>query len=236
MSRHIGRSARWLFILLVLTGCASTKVTEREAYTGEKLARPDRIIVHDFAATPAEVHAESALPSESAAAATPQTAEDVEVGRKVGAEVAKQLVADLQGMRLPAVQAPGQPPPRVGDLVIKGSFVTVEEGGAGKRVLVGFGSGAADLRTVVEGYLMTAEGLRKLGGGEVTSEGSKTPGMVAPLAVAAATANPIGLLVVGGMKLHGQMTGSSTIEGRAKSSADEIAAQLKVAAEKQGWI
>jgi len=38
------------------------------------------------------------------------------------------------------------------------------------------------------------------------------------------------------MKLHGEMTGSSTIEGRAKSSADEIAAQLKVAAEKQGWI
>jgi hypothetical protein len=225
-----------LFILLVLTGCASTKITERQAYTGEKLARPDRIIVHDFGATPAEVHAESALPSESAAAATPQTAEDVEVGRKLGAEVAKQLVADLQGMGLPAVRAAGQPPPRVGDIVIKGSFVTVEEGGAGKRVLVGFGSGAADLRTVVEGYVMTAQGLRRLGGGEVASESGKTPGMVAPLAVAAATANPIGLIVVGGMKLHGEMTGSSTIEGRAKSTADEIAAQLKVGAEKQGWI
>jgi hypothetical protein len=89
---------------------------------------------------------------------------------------------------------------------------------------------------VVEGYLMTDQGLRKLGGGEVASGGGKTPGMLAPLAVAAATANPIGLIVVGGMKLHGEMTGSSTIEGRAKSSADEIAAQLKVAAEKQGWI
>lgn len=234
--KSLSRTAPWLFALVVLTGCASTNVTERQAYTGEKLARPDRIIVHDFAATPADVHAESTLPSDSAGAATPQTAEDVEVGRKLGAEVAKQLVADLQGMGLPAVQAAGQPPPRVGDIVIKGSFVSVEEGRAGKRVLVGFGSGASDLRTVVEGYLMTSEGLRKLGGGEVASEGSKMPGMVAPLAVAAATANPIGLLVVGGMKLHGEMTGSSTIEGRAKSTADEIAAQLKVAAEKQGWI
>jgi hypothetical protein len=60
--------------------------------------------------------------------------------------------------------------------------------------------------------------------------------MVAPLAVAAATANPLGLIVVGVMKLRGEATGSATIEGRAKSSADEIAAQLKVAAEKQGWI
>jgi hypothetical protein len=38
------------------------------------------------------------------------------------------------------------------------------------------------------------------------------------------------------MKAHGEMTGSSTIEGRAKPTADEIGAQLKVAAEKQGWI
>ena len=231
-----GRAARWLVALLVLSGCASTKVTERQAYTGEKLARPDRIVVYDFAATPTDVHPQSALLSESAGAATPQTAEDIEVGRKLGAEVAKQLIADLQGLGLPAVQAAGQPPPRVGDIVIKGSFVSVEEGGAGKRVLVGFGSGAADLRTVVEGYLMTAQGLRKLGGGEVASESGKTPGMVAPLAVAAATANPLGLIVVGAMKLHGEATGSSTIEGRAKSTADAIAAQLKVAAEKQGWI
>ena len=231
-----GRAARWLVALLVLSGCASTKVTERQAYTGEKLARPDRIVVYDFAATPTDVHPQSALLSESAGAATPQTAEDIEVGRNLGAEVAKQLVADLQGLGLPAVQAAGQPPPRVGDIVIKGSFVSVEEGGAGKRVLVGFGSGAADLRTVVEGYLMTAQGLRKLGGGEVASESGKTPGMVAPLAVAAATANPLGLIVVGAMKLHGEATGSSTIEGRAKSTADAIAAQLKVAAEKQGWI
>jgi hypothetical protein len=120
--------------------------------------------------------------------------------------------------------------------VIKGSFVSVEEGSAGKRVLLGFGSGASDLRTVVEGYQMTAQGLRKLGGGELNAGGNKTPGMLAPLAVAAATANPIGLIVVGGMKAYGEASGSSTIEGRAKATADEIAAQLKMAAQKQGWI
>ena len=178
----------------------------------------------------------SAVLSQSAGAATPQTGQDIEEGRKLGAEVAKQLVADLQGMGLPAVREAGQPASRVGDIVIKGSFVSIEEGSAGKRVLVGFGSGASDLRTVVEGYVMTAQGLRKLGGGEEASESGKTPGLVAPLAVAAATANPLGLIVVGAMKLHGEESGSSTLEGRAKSSADEIAAQLKVAAEKQGWI
>jgi hypothetical protein len=225
-----------LFALLVLTGCASTDVSNRETYQGEKLARPDRIIVYDFAATPDEVPAESTLPSDAAGAATPQTPEEIEEGRKLGAEVAKQLVADLRDMGLPAVHAEGQPPPRVGDIVIKGSFVTVEEGSAGKRVLVGFGSGGADLKTVVEGYQMTDQGLRKLGGGDVASGGNKTPGMAVPLAVMAATANPLGLIVVGAMKAHGEITGSSTIEGRAKATADEIAAQLKTAAQKQGWI
>ncbi len=233
--KSLSRSALWLLAVLVLAGCASTSVSNRETYAGPKLPRPDRIIVYDFAATPADIQATS-VAAEKAAGATPQTPEEIEEGRKLGAAVAKDLVADLQGMGLPAVEAAGQPPPKVNDIVIRGSFVTVEEGSAGERVLLGFGSGASELKTVVEGYRMTAEGLRKLGGGEVASGGNKMPGMVVPLAVAAATANPIGLIVVGGMKVYGEASGSSTVEGRAKATADEIAAELKVAAEKQGWI
>ena len=231
----LSRAASCVFALLLLAGCASTKVSDRETYAGAKLPRPDRILVYDFAATPDEVPAQSTLATASAGT-TPQTAEDIAEGHKLGAAVAKELIADLQGMGLPAVEAAGQPPPQVNDIVIKGSFVTIEEGSAGKRVLLGFGSGGSDLETVVEGFQMTPEGLRKLGGGKVNSGGSKTPGVAVPLAVMAATANPIGLIVVGGMKAYGEVSGSSTVEGRAKATADEIAAQLKVAAEKQGWI
>jgi hypothetical protein len=103
-------------------------------------------------------------------------------------------------------------------------------------LLIGFGSGGSELETIVEGYQMTPQGLRKLGGGQVNSGGNKTPGLIVPLAVTAATANPLGLIVVGGMKAYGEVSGSSGVEGRAKATADEIAAQLKTAAEKQGWI
>jgi hypothetical protein len=150
--------------------------------------------------------------------------------------VAEQLVADLREAGLPAVSEEGQPPPRPGDIVIKGSFYGIEEGSGGKRVLLGFGSGAAELRTAVEGYQMTATGLRRLGGGTTDSGSGKMPGMVAPLAVFAATANPIGLVVVGAMKVREMRTGSNTIEAAAKRTADEVAARLKVAAQKQGWI
>src|SRR3954470_19997724 len=121
------RTASAIFALAVLAGCASTKTTSSQPYTGAALARPDRILVYDFGATPGDVPADSALAAE-AVGATPQTAEEVATGRKLAAEVARQLTKDLQDMGLPAVQAAGQPPPRPGDLVVKGNFYSVDEG------------------------------------------------------------------------------------------------------------
>ena len=173
--RPLRSAPLWLFALAVLAGCASTKVTSQQPYEGPKIARPDRIIVYDFAATPADVPAGSAVVSEYSVPSSPKTPEQIATGRKLGAEVARDLVTEIQNMGLPAVLAAGQPPPKVGDLVIMGYFVTVQQGSAAERVLIGFGSGAADLKTVVEGYLMTAQGLRRLGGGELDSGGGRVP-------------------------------------------------------------
>lgn len=227
--------ASCLLALVVVAGCASTEVSNRERYEGPPLARPDRIIIYDFTADPADVPANSAFAAQIADAPAP-TPEQAELGRKLGAEVARELVADLQGMGLPAVPAAGQPPPQINDIVIRGYFVSVDEGSATERVIVGFGAGAAELSTAVEGYLMTAQGLRPLGRGEIQSGGGELPGMVLPLAVVAATANPIGLIVGGAIKATGEATGSDTIEGAAKRTAAAIAGQLREAAQKQGWI
>ena len=75
---------------------------------------------------------------------------------------------------------------------------------------------------------MTAQGLRKLGSGTLSSSGSKTPGLVVPAAVAIATGNPVGLIVVGGMKIYGEASGKNTLQGRAKATADAIAEQLRI--------
>ncbi|MDG4576197.1 MAG: DUF4410 domain-containing protein [Defluviicoccus sp.] len=230
------RSAMTLFFaVVVITACASTEVTERHRYDGATLPRPERIIIHDFTANPAEVPPGSAFADHTAGAVAP-TADQLAVTRKLGAEVAKELVANLSDAGLPAVRAAGQPAPAINDIVIRGYFVSVDKGSAAERVLVGFGAGDAKLMTAVEGYQMTAQGLRLLGSAEVNSGGGKMPGVVVPLAVLAATANPIGLIVGGAVKAAGEIDGSATIEGSAKRTADEIAVQLKEAAEKQGWI
>jgi hypothetical protein len=103
-------------------------------------------------------------------------------------------------------------------------------------VLVGFGSGAVELRTVVEGYLMTAQGLRRLGSGRLQAGGSKTPGVLVGVAAVAATGNPVGLIIGGASKLSGESKGSETIEGVAQRTANEIAGELRVKFQEQGWI
>ncbi len=227
--------ARSVVALLLLAGCAKTTVTELQPYEGARLARPNRIIVYDFAASASDLPAGY----EVSVAAPPasQTAEDASVGRKLGAEIAKELVSELQSAGLPAVQASSQaPPPQVGDVAIVGYFVSIDEGSVAKRVALGFGSGAASLHTVVEGYLMTDKGLRRLGSGEVGSTGPKGPGEAVPLAIAVASGNPVGLIVSSAVKVGGEVSGSSTVEGSAKRTAKEIAEHLKAAAQRQGWI
>ena len=225
-----------LFVVVLVSGCASTEVTERQVYDGEKLPRPDRIIVHDFTANPADVPPESSFAAEGAVASTPPTADQLKATKELGATVAKELVAKLRDDGLPAVRAEGQPAPEVNDIVIRGYFVSVEESSAAKRVIVGFGSGDSELHVAVEGYQETPQGLRLLGSAKVEDQGGKTPGLILPVAVMAATASPIGLVVGGAVKVAGEVTGSDTIEGSAKRTADEIAEQLEKAAEKQGWI
>ncbi len=220
--------------LLLIGGCAKTTVTDRQYYEGPRLARPARVIVYDFAASASDLPAGYNLAV--AAPSAEQTPDDVSLGRKLGAEVAKDLVVEIQGMGLPAVAAGGQPPPQLNDITIVGYFVSVDSGSIAKRFAIGFGSGSPELKTVVEVYVMTAQGLRRLGSAELNSTGPKGPGEALPLAVAVASGNPIGLIVSSAVKVGGEVSGMSTIEGSAKRTAKEIADQLKAGAERQGWI
>lgn len=233
--KTLSLAALFLLTLAVLGGCASTNVVSRQEYQGGKIARPGRIIVHDFAATPGDVPSWAAT-GQYMAQSTPQTAEDIEAGRKLGGEVAKELVADIQSMGLPAERASDQMNPRIGDLVITGYFESVDTGSAIKRVAIGFGSGAAHLKTVAEGFLMTDRGLRRLGSGEIDAGTGKSPGTAVPLVAAVATGNPIGLAVSSAVKIGGEVSGKSTVEGDAKRTADEIAQKLQIKFQEQGWI
>ena len=234
------KSLRLMTCLLALgiaAGCASTKVTEQDSRMGtEAIARPETIYVYPFASTRADIPSWTAAAIRYTAPSEPQTADELATGRQLGALVASELVAEIREMGFAASEASSGTSPEVNDLMLTGYFESVEEGSTAKRVLLGFGSGSAELKTVVEGYQMTSLGPRLLGSGTIESGGSKTPGAIAPLVVLAATANPIGLIVSGTAKVAGEVTGRSTIEGAAKRTASEIADVLRAKFQERGWI
>ena len=225
-----------LVVVALGGGCASTKVTRRERLVSEALSRPSQILVLDFVASAADVPADSDIAREFTVVDTPQTPEQLQAGRELGAELAEQLAAQIHGMGLPALRAQPASKARVNDIVIRGYLVSVEEGSAAKRVGIGFGAGASELHTVVESYQVTASGMRKLGSGKVESGGSKTPGAAMGAAALIATANPVGLIVSGGMKVYGEKSGKSKLAGRAAATAKEIAAVFQERFREQGWI
>ena len=237
--KYLGRIGLCLLALIVVAGCASTKVTQQTPMSSPGLARPNQIWVYDFVASPSDMPADSSLAGQVGAPSTPPTPEELETGRRYGAMIAQQLTRDIQNMGLPAIEAGPGSSPQIGDGIVRGYIVSTEGGSTGsmvKRMVIGFGAGTAEMDTVVEGYVVTPQGWRKLGSGTLTSAGNKTPGLVVPAAVAIATANPVGLIVVGGLKIYGTASGRTGLEGRAKATADEIAAQLKIRFQDRGWI
>ncbi|HVN64672.1 MAG TPA: DUF4410 domain-containing protein [Candidatus Binataceae bacterium] len=197
---------------------------------------PNQIWVYNFVANPSRIPLDSAIRSDISPPTTPPTAEQLETGRRLGGLIADKLVADIQAMGLSAAHAGPGSPVRVGDGVIRGYLVSVEGGGAVKRFVIGFGYGTAEMDTIVEGYVMTPVGLRKMGSGTLSSSGNKTPGVVVPSAITIATGNPIGLIVVGSLKVLGETSGRNSLDARAGATADEIAKQLRIRFQDRGWI
>ncbi len=221
-----------LFALVAVTGCASTKVTARQQLAKENIARLDHIWVYDFVATPADLPAGSDVAAQSA----PQTAEQIATGRQLGAQIAKQLVADIQNMGTSRAGghernvATGRRhcDPRLSPLGRRGQCrqtrrarirlrgIGVDHGG---RRLSNDGPGAAQTRVRHCSIRRKQNARGALGA-----------------VVLVATGNPVGLIVSSGMKMYGEASGGSKVEGRAKQTAEEIANQLKIRFRQQGWI
>ncbi|MBP1720253.1 MAG: hypothetical protein H6Q43_3691 [Deltaproteobacteria bacterium] len=90
-----------VFALLLLAGCAKTKVIDHEKLYSGQLPRPAHIWVYDFAATPADLPADSELVRLYSVSGPPQTPEDIATGRKLGALIATELVKQIRDMGMP---------------------------------------------------------------------------------------------------------------------------------------
>src|ERR1019366_3761417 len=129
--------------LAVIAGCASTKETDQQSFVSGAIPRPGQIWVYPFAATPAEVPPQSALAGQTGQPAVPPTAQQVAEAQKLGSEIATEVVQQIVGMGMPGAVASAATRPQLNDLVIEGSLLSVQQGSADERVIVGFGAGGS---------------------------------------------------------------------------------------------
>ncbi len=231
MNCHIFK-APIVLALLALAGCASTEVTQRQDEPGqEQIARPGRIIVYDLAATPADIPASAAITGYYDDWETPQTPEEVELGRELGALTAGKLTSRILDMGMAAQRAADGDLPDIGDALIVGQFFSIDEGARGKRVVIGFGAGGAELNISVNGYLVTDTGHRQLGLRRVGTSGAKMPGLAVPIAFR----NPVLLAANSALTLRGEK-GAETLEAAAERAANIVADELEEVFRNNGWL
>ena len=141
---------RWIVLSLMACSLAlSACGSDTDAEVTNKLSKKDRktlpppaqILVYDFAVSPSEVAADSAAAGRLHGAGDDPygTAQKTSLEHQIAGIVADKLVEELQDLDLPARRWQGPAPAGPGIYTIEGQFVTIDEGNAAMRMIVGFG-------------------------------------------------------------------------------------------------
>lgn len=230
-----------LAIALALAGCGSdtdAEVTNKMSKKDRKsLPPPSQILVYDFAVSPGEVPADSAAQGRLQGAGDDpyNNPQRNQLEHQIAAVLAEDLVEELQDLDLPARRWSGPAPAGVGVYTIEGQFITIDEGNAAARMIVGFGAGGTELKTLVQAYVVEPAGKRLLAEATVDSESSSAPGLAATL--------PVGAAISGIATAAAINTGVGTIrelntdvrEG-AEDTARAIVELMEPRMEQMGWI
>jgi hypothetical protein len=226
--------------LTLLAGCAPTNVQQTSENTGA-LPRPDRILVYDFAVSPDEVKLDEGLAAEikqryEGDQYTNRTPQELKVGHTVAYVVAAELVKKIQSDGLWAERAMGNPTHRGKTLIIKGQFLTIDEGNRAERVAIGFAAGRTDVQADVQIYELTAGGEQQVETLNASGESASKPGMAEMMAVGVLTHHLLTSTLVSGTVAGVSEAKFDTVEDDGRRMADKIAANLGQYFVSQGWI
>lgn len=215
-------------------GCASAGVTPVAGTRDDSmLPRPSVVFVYDFAVSSNDVVIDT-LGAEFMSEGTKLTEEEQEAYATANA-LSEAIVEELRKQGIQAQRANDGDIPPLHALVLRGQFITIDEGSRIKRMVIGFGAGSSELRASVQAYQATERGLRRIAEAEAEATGSKMPGMAIPVAGGAAMGSAATSAVIsGGMNIAKETSGAMNPD--AKRMAKKIAERAKAFYIRQGWL
>jgi hypothetical protein len=227
-------------VMAIAVGCAPTNV-QQQSMTLTQLPRPDLIMVYDFAVSPDEVKLDTGLSAElmqkyaQHKGASP-TAQEIKLGHKVAEAVADELVKKIRSYGLWAERGFGYPYGKGKVLMVKGQFVSIDQGNRTERVAVGLGAGRSDVQANVQVFELTPQGLQQVDSMRADAKSGYKPGMAEMMGAGAIAGHLLMSTVVSGVVAGASEMTSATVEADGKRLADKIAADLGNFFVNQAWI
>jgi hypothetical protein len=222
--------------IMFLSGCTSVQLQEQ--YSG-RLQRPDQIVVLDFAVDADEVQLDDGLAAKAFRSSDLEVVDEKrrEISKKVARVFAKKLVAEIQKMGLPAVHETDSPVAGAQEnLVVRGSFVSIDQGDSVKRVTIGLGAGASEVVIQVEVVDWMPEGERVVDRFRVTAKSAKNPGAAETMGAGAIAGHLlVSTAVTAGVQTASESFGTS-VEADTSRAAEHTATMMKKFFIRQGWI
>ncbi len=213
-----------VFNLAASTGCTSAEVIQVQDYHGEPVQQPRNIYVYDFRIDDAQV------------LLADDKGDPNQLARDVARAFSLQIVKELEDFQIPIERRTGTFDVPENTLAIYGDLVAVDEGSAPKRVLIGFGSGATHLDTLVRLYVRGPQGPEQVAEYNTTSQSGKKPGVLTtlPIGMAVQGLSLMLLAIQGGVATVGEL--NSAVAGDAKETAEELSDSLKKLFDEHGWL
>ena len=229
-----------IILAAIALGCAPTNVQQKNM-TLTQLPRPDRILVYDFAVSPDEVMLDKGLSADlmqkyQQHKGTSRSAEEIKIGHKVADAVARELVKKINSYGLFAERAFGLPSGKGKILMVKGQFLTIDEGNRTERVAVGFGAGRTDVQANVQVYELTPQGMKQVDDLRGVAKSGDKPGMAEMMGVGAIAGHLLASTLISGTVAGASEMTSATVEADGKRLAEKIAADLGNFFIDQDWI
>ena len=226
--------------LALAAGCAPTNV-QQQNMTLTQLPRPDLVLVYDFAVSPDEVKLDTGLSAElmrkyEQHKGMSPTAQEIKLGHKVAEAVADELVKKIRSYGLWAERGFGYPYGKGKVLMVKGQFVSIDQGNRTERVAVGLDAGRSDVQANVQIFELTPQGLQEVDTLRGTAKSGYKPGMAEMMGAGAIAGHLLMSTVVSGAVAGASEMTSATVEADGKRLADKIAADLGNFFVNQAWI
>ena len=221
----------------ILIGDVKAVVVRR--YSGsETFPKPARVLIHDFVVPVNDVTKDESIAGRlhrdiMLRHGVDEDSSPEALAWRVQAAFAKTLTEELKKVDMPAASAPAQRALTTdgvlagSELVVDGEFVAIHEGDETKRVIIGFGRGASDIKTHLTVSAFVHDHPIVILELNLSSESGKKPGAVATMGVGSlAVGAAVG--AVGDRK--------SKVETDASRMAILVAKQLEVFMTDQKWI